>query len=80
MTDNSTDRYKNRRRMAWYSFYCFSVFGTILISLGLVSEDIRIALQALWPQTLFIMGLWASIVAGYFRVTYGTDLLELKND
>lgn len=73
--DRTRDRFTNRRKMAWRSFYAFSVMGGILILLGLFNPGL---ITAIWPQAMFVMGLWASIVAGYFGVTYGTDQNEIK--
>ena len=62
--------------MAWRSFYSFSALGTSLVILGLFIPD---TVQAIWPQAAFVMGLWGSVVAGYFTVTWNTDKAEIQH-
>lgn len=69
------DRFVNRRKMAWRSFYAFSVLGTALVLLGLWDPDRVIAI---WPQAMGIMGLWGTVVAAYFGSAWSNDNTELK--
>lgn len=74
--EQDKDRYRNRRKMAWFSFYSFSGLGVGLILIGLVNSAI---VHAIWPQAMFTMGLWGSVVAGYFTVTWNTDKAEITS-
>lgn len=70
------DRFVNRRKMAWKSFYAFSTLGTFLVLLGLWKP---LLVQGIWFQAMFVMGLWASVVGAYFGVTYGTDTHDIRS-
>lgn len=72
--EKTRDRYVNRRKMAWRSFYAFSGMGTALVLLGLWRPDL---VTGVWPQAMFVMGLWGTVVAGYFTVTWNTDKAEV---
>lgn len=69
------DRYENRRKMAWLSFYLFSGVGIVVVLVGLYNAAL---ITAIWLQIVFLMGLWASIVGAYFGVTYGIDKIQAK--
>lgn len=69
------DRYTNRRKMAWISFRLFSGVGIAMIVVGMFYPAV---ITGIWMQAAFVMGLWASVVAAYFGVTYGVDRAEVK--
>jgi hypothetical protein len=77
MSEERKDRFVNRRKMAWRSFYAFSALGSFLILLGLWRPGM---VTGVWPQAMFVLGLWASVVGAYFGVTYGTDQNEIKKE
>jgi len=73
------DRFVNRRKMAWRSFYAFSGMGIFLVLFGLLGgEGAAATVQAIWLQAAFIMGLWGSVVAAYMASAWSNDQTEIK--
>lgn len=71
------DRYLNRRKMAWYSFYLFSGMGIFMCIFG-VFFGYDAVIIAMWMPISTTMGLWGAVVAGYFTVTYKVDKVEAQ--
>lgn len=59
-------QFKNRRRMAWWSFIMLSVCGIGLIVFAMTSDEAaaRVASSSWAYTTLF--GVWTSIILAYF--------------
>jgi hypothetical protein len=72
------DRYKNRRKMAWISFYCICIGGTILISLGLFSDVLSTRLNSISFMIGTVFGVWGGIVLAYFGASAYTDTRGMR--
>jgi len=71
------DRYKNRRKMAWLSFWLITVVGVPMLALGLFTENgaSRIDAMSMFVGTIF--GIWVAIITWYFGSTTVTDKAEI---
>jgi hypothetical protein len=81
MSDNdpfSKDRYVNRRKMAWWSFYLLSFTGVSLVIFGLFSDGHAQRIETLSFLIGTVTGLWVSIILAYFGSSVVTDRQEIK--
>jgi hypothetical protein len=76
--DHHVDRYVNRRKMAWRSFWFLSGTGTAVLFLGLSSDEMAQRVGQIGLFTATIYGVWASVILAYFGATYGTDKAEIQ--
>lgn len=59
------DRFKNRRRMAWLSFWFLFGGGAILISLGMSSDALSGRIAAMATVISMVFGAAVAVVLGY---------------
>jgi lipopolysaccharide export LptBFGC system permease protein LptF len=64
--EQKADRFKNRRKMAWRSFYAIMVIGPVLIAFSLSSDAAAARVAASSPLITIVFGVWISIVLTYF--------------
>lgn len=74
------DRYRNRRKMAWYSFTALTGTGIFLILVGVFLTDIAQRIDKLSFVIGTIFSLWASVILAYFGVTVIADKEEIKKE
>lgn len=78
------DRYKNRRKMAWLSFWFIAFGGVGLTLLGLSSDVFAERINTLSFILGTVFGVWVSVVLAYFGATAYTDgqnqLTEYETD
>lgn len=76
---SDVDRYKNRRRMAWISFWMINVLGTLIILLGMINDEMPRRIEGMSFILGTIFGVWVTIVLAYFGANVMTDSAEIKN-
>ncbi len=64
--DQQKDQFKNRRRMAWLSFWFLSLGAMVLLSVGLAFDGIADRISALSFLLGTVFGVWASVILAYF--------------
>lgn len=74
------DRYRNRRKMAWYSFTALTVTGISLIIVGVFLTDLAQRIDSLSFVIGTVFSLWASVILAYFGVTAIADKEKIKNE
>lgn len=72
------DKFRNRRRMAWLSFFLLTVIGGGLIGYGTYSSEAATNINALSFLIGTVFGVWASIVLSYFGSATLTQMNERR--
>lgn len=80
MEDNTKDRYKNRRRMAWLSFVFMSMTGIYALESGMSSDEMQNRVVGLLGLIMALFSVWGGIIGAYFGVTFGTDRMEISQE
>lgn len=69
----AADKFKNRRKMAWRSWWLLSVAGIALVAFSVSSDAAASRVDASsWAITV-VFGVWASIVLTYFGAASLSD-------
>lgn len=64
--EQRSNRFKNRRRMAWRSFYALFTLGPALIAFSLSSDAAAARVATSSTLITLVFGVWISIVLTYF--------------
>lgn len=72
------DRYINRRKMAWRSFWLFSTLSVCVVTFGLWSDVNAQRVSSLGVLIGTIIAPWISIILAYYGVTVVTDRAEIS--
>lgn len=62
----AADKFYNRRKMAWRSFYLLGFVGIGLLVFGVTSDEAARRIDAMSYVITVVFGVWASIVLTYF--------------
>ena len=75
--DITKDRYVNRRKMAWRSFWLIVFVGLPIVVFGLFSDANaeRVGTMNIFLGTIF--GVWVAVILAYFGATTMTDRKEI---
>jgi uncharacterized membrane protein (DUF485 family) len=81
LTDaQKADKFKNRRRLAWWSFVLLTVFGGGLILFGAYSSEGAENINAMSFLIGTVFGVWASIVLSYVGAATINQMNERRYD
>jgi len=74
LTNNQQkDQFKNRRKMAWLSFWFLSGGATILVIAGLAFTGVADRVSAMSFVLGTVFGVWASVILAYFGASTFTQ-------
>jgi len=80
LTNNQQkDQFKNRRKMAWLSFWFLSVGAMVLVVAGMTFTGVADRVQAMSFVLGTVFGVWASVILAYFGASTFTQTRETKN-
>ena len=79
ITEKQADnKFKNRRRMAWWSFRLLSGCGVALLLGAVFSDEIAARIDAASWVITALFGVWTSIVLAYFGASSADDIWSPK--
>jgi hypothetical protein len=74
------DKFRNRRRLAWWSFALLTLFGSGLILYGAYSSEGAQNINAMSFLIGTVFGVWASIVLSYVGAATINQMNERRYD
>lgn len=78
--EQKADKFRNRRRLAWISFVCITLFGGGLILYGVMDAEAAANISALSFLLGTVFGVWASITLSYVGAATINQMNERKFD
>jgi len=79
-TEQKADKFRNRRRLAWISFACITLFGGGLILYGVMDTEAAENISALSFLLGTVFGVWASITLSYVGAATINQMNERRYD
>lgn len=71
--EQQADKFRNRRKMAWRSWWLIAICGIGLLLFGLSSDEYAARVSSLDYVITVIFGVWATIVLTYFGAASMVD-------
>jgi hypothetical protein len=71
--EQQADKFRNRRKMAWRSWWLIAACGIGLLLFGLMSDEYAARVSSLDYVITVIFGVWATIVITYFGAASMVD-------
>lgn len=74
----ASNKFKNRRRMAWWSFFLLCSCGMIVLTGIMSSNTIAARVDASSWAITALFGVWTTIVLAYFGASSADDIWSPK--
>ncbi len=76
----SSNQFKNRRRMAWLSFILMAIVGIAVMIFGLSSDSAAARVDSMTWMFTGLFGVWTTIILAYFGANSIAEVWSSNNE